>query len=120
MSKESKPNVNKEETFDLLEIRLGRIISVEDATNTPKQSYLIKVDFGKFGIKQTVGRFTNHPKEDLKDKNVLGVLNFGEREIGNYVSEFLLLGVQYPKEESGEATIVMPLAPDTKIGGKLF
>jgi len=115
-----KSIVNKEETFDKLEIRLGRIISIEDAANAPKQAYLIKVDFGKFGIKQTVGRFTNHSKENLKDKMVLGILNFEPREIGSNLSEFLLLGVQYPKAESGEATIITPLLIETKIGGKLF
>ncbi len=39
--------------------------------------------------------------------------------IGSTLSEFLCLGVQFPKADSGEATIVSPLA-DAKIGGKLF
>lgn len=119
MSQEIKSIVNKEETFDKLEIRLGCIISIEDAVGAPKQAYLIKVDFGKFGIKQTVGRFTQHSKEELKDKMVLGVLNFEPREIGSNISEFLLLGVQYPKADSGEATVITPLV-EAKIGGKLF
>lgn len=119
MSQEIKSIVNKEETFDKLEIRLGRIISIEDAVDAPKQAYLIKVDFGKFGTKQTVGRFTNHSKEELKDEMVLGVLNFEPREIGSNISEFLLLGVQYPKTDSGEATVITPLV-ETKVGGKLF
>jgi len=118
--KETKPVVNKEDTFDKLEIRLGRVISIEQAPDSPKQAYLIKVDFGKFGQKQTVGRFTMHTPEELMDKNVLGVLNFESREIGSSTSEFLLLGVQYPKADSGEATVITPLAPDVKIGGKLF
>ncbi|MFC1802331.1 tRNA-binding protein [Patescibacteria group bacterium] len=119
MSQEIKSIVSKEETFDKLEIRLGRIILVEEAIDSPKRSYLIKVDFGKFGIKQTVGRFTQHPQEELKDKIVLGVLNFEPRKIGLNISEFLLLGVQYPKADSGEATIITPLV-EPKIGGKIF
>lgn len=119
MSQETKEIVNKEETFDKLEIRLGKIISIEDAIEVPKKSYLIKADFGKFGIKQSVGRFTSHTKEELINKMILGVLNFGDREIGQYKSEFLLLGVQYPKAESGEATIITPLA-EAKLGSKLF
>ena len=116
---EEKLIANKEETFDLLEIRLGKIISVEEAIDAPKSAYFIKVDFGKFGIKQTVGRFTKHTKEELKDQMVFGVLNFGTREIGQYVSEFLLLGTQYPKADSGEATILVPLV-ETKVGSKMF
>lgn len=116
---EEKLTVSKEETFDKLEIRLGRVTVVEEALNTPKPAYLIKVDFGKFGIKQTVGRFTQHTKEELKNKMVMGVLNFASKQIGEHTSEFLLLGVQYPKAESGEATPVTPLV-ETKVGGKLF
>lgn len=116
---EEKSIVSKEETFDRLEIRLGRVISVEEALNTPKPSYLIKVDFGKFGSKQTVGRFTKHTIEELLNVMVMGVLNFAPRQIGEHASEFLLLGVQYPKAESGEATPFTSLI-EAKIGGKIF
>lgn len=119
MTDEIKPIVSKEETFDKLEIRLGRIISVILADDAPKPAYVIKADFGKFGIKTSVGRFTQHSPDELKDKLILGVLNFGSRQIGSTVSEFLCLGVQFPKADSGEATIITPLT-DAKIGGKLF
>lgn len=114
-----KPTVSKEETFDKLDIRLGRVLSVEMATDSPKPAYVIKADFGKYGVKTSVGRFTKHASEELKGKLILGVLNFEARAIGSTVSEFLCLGVQYPKADSGEATIITPLA-DAKIGGKLF
>lgn len=119
MTDEIKPIVSKEETFDKLEIRLGKIISVVLAVDVPKPAYVIKADFGKFGTKTSVGRFTGHTPEELKDKLIMGVLNFGSRQIGVTVSEFLCLGVQFPKADSGEATIISPLA-DAKIGGKLF
>lgn len=116
---EMKQQVSKEETFDKLEIRLGRIIEVEEATAAPKKAYKLKIDFGKFGIKTSIGRFCQHPKEDLKDKLVMGVLNFAPRQIGDIASEVLILGVQYPKAESGEATFITP-ACSAKIGSKLF
>ena len=119
MTDEIKPVVSKEETFDKLEIRLGKIISVTLAVDAPKPAYVIKADFGKFGIKTSVGRFTQHTPEELKDKLIMGVLNFNSRQIGSTVSEFLCLGVQFPKADSGEATIITPLS-DAKIGGKLF
>lgn len=116
---EEKPVVSKEETFDKLDIRIGRILSVETAVDAPKAAYVIKADFGKFGIRTSVGRFTQHSPAELKNKLILGILNFEPRMIGSVQSEFLCLGVQYPKAESGEATIITPVA-DAKIGGKLF
>lgn len=116
---DEKQMVLKEDTFDKLEIRLGRVIGVEEETAAPKKAYRIKIDFGKFGIKTSVGRFTQHQPEDMLDKLVLGILNFSPRQIGNTLSEVLVLGVQYPKAESGEATFITPFA-QAKIGGKVF
>lgn len=116
---EEKGIVSKEETFDKLEIRLGRVMSVEEESAAPKKAYKMKIDFGKFGVKTSVGRFTQHQAEEVKGKLVLGVLNFDPRQIGNTLSEVLILGVQYPKAESGEATFITPFA-EAKIGGKLF
>lgn len=122
MSEEIKPTVSKEDTFDKLEIRLGRITSVSLAPDAPKPAYIIKADFGKYGTRTSVGRFTRHTQDELLGKLILGVLNFGVREIGSTRSEFLCLGVQYPKADSGEATIVGPIGPiaEAKIGSKLF
>ncbi len=119
MSKETKPIVSKEETFDKLEIRLGRIISAEEEPSSPKPAYRLKVDFGKFGVKTSVGRFTKHSIEDMKGKLVLGILNFEPRMVGDTKSEVLVLGVQYPKADSGEATFITPAA-EAKVGGNLF
>lgn len=116
---DEKGIVSKEETFDKLEIRLGRVISVEEEPTAPKKAYKMKVDFGKFGIKTSVGRFTPHAPEEILDKLVLGILNFEPRQIGGTISEALILGVQYPKADSGAATFMTPAA-NAKIGGKLF
>lgn len=116
---DEKEIVSKEETFDKLEIRLGRVISVEKEPSAPKKAYKLKVDFGKFGIRTSIGRFTQHAPEEIKDKLVLGILNFSPGKIGDVTSDVLILGVQYPKADSGEATFITPAA-QAKIGGKLF
>lgn len=116
---DEKPVVSKEDTFDKLEIRVGRVISVEEEPTAPKKAYRLKIDFGKFGIKTSVGRFTQHSPEEILNKLVLGVLNFEPRQIGSTTSEVLVLGVQFPKVDSGEATFITPIA-EAKIGGKLF
>lgn len=119
MSKDIKSTVLKEDTFDKLDIRLGRVLSVEIEPSAPKKAYKLEIDFGKFGKKISIGRFTQHNEEELKGKLVLGVLNFEPRQVGDVISEVLVLGVQYPKADSGEATIITPLE-ETKVGGKLF
>ncbi|PLX72216.1 MAG: tRNA-binding protein [Desulfuromonas sp.] len=119
MAKETKPIVSFDGSFNTLDIRVGRIIEVEPATETPKPSYKMIVDYGKYGRRVSYGRFTQHPIEEVKDRLVLGVLNVGPKPMGSVVSEALILGVQYPKAESGEATFVSP-AVNAKIGSKLF
>ena len=119
MAKKTKPIVLYDESFDKLDIRVGRIIEVELETRTHKPTYKMMVDFGKFGKKISYGRFTNHPIEEVKDRLILGILNFESREMGPVLSEVLILGVQFPKADSGEATFVSP-AVNAKIGSKLF
>jgi tRNA-binding protein len=107
------------ETFGKVDIRAGRIVEAELETSTPKKTYRMTVDFGRFGRKVSYGRFTMHPVEELKGRLVMGVLNIGEKPMGPVVSEVLILGVQYPGADSGEATFVSP-AVDCKIGSRLF
>lgn len=119
MAKKTKPMVSPDESFDKLDIRVGIIVEVELETRTHKPTYKMLVDFGKYGKRISYGRFTKHPPEEVKDRRVLGVLNFEPRQMGPVTSEVLIIGVQYPKAESGEATFVSP-AVNAKIGSKLF
>jgi len=119
MAKETKAVVAFEESFDKLDIRVGRVIAVELEESSRKPTYKMIVDYGKYGERVSYGRFTCHPIDDVRDRLVLGVLNFEPRRMGTVVSEALILGVQYPKAESGEATFVSPAA-GAKIGSKLF
>jgi len=119
MASKLKQIVGYEASFALLDIRVGRVVEVELETRTHKQTYRMVVDFGKYGKRTSYGRFTCHPIEEVKGRLVLGVLNFEPRQMGPVTSEVLILGVQYPKAESGEATFVSP-AVDAKLGSKLF
>ena len=119
MAKDTKPVVAFDESFDKLDIRVGRVTDVTLETRTHQPTYRMTIDFGKFGTRVSYGRFTRHPPEEVKGRLVLGVLNFASRQMGPVTSEVLVLGVQYPKADSGEATFVSP-AVDAKIGSKLF
>lgn len=119
MPTELKPIVTFEESFERLDIRVGRITQVERETHTDKPTYKMHIDFGKFGSRVSYGRFTQHAETEVIGRLVLAVLNFEAKAMGPVVSEVLILGVQYPKAESGEATFVSPAA-NAKVGSKLF
>jgi len=119
MASELKTTVNFEESLGVLDIRVGRIISAEPCAKTPKPTYKMVIDFGKYGQRVSYGRFTAHPLDEVIGRQVLAVLNFPPRTMGEVVSEVLVLGVQYPGRDSGEATFVSP-AVTAKIGSKLF
>lgn len=119
MATELKAEVLKEGTFDKLDIRLGRVINAALEPSAPKKSYKLVIDFGKFGLKTSVARFTHHSIEDIKGRQVIAVLNFSPRQIGDITSEVLVLGIQYPKAESGEAAFMTP-ACEGKLGSKLM
>jgi tRNA-binding protein len=79
--------------FESLDLRVGKVISVEDS-KAKKPTYKITVDFGSdLGKKQTIGAFRNYTKEDLIGKLVIGLINVGERRMGEETSQFLMLGV---------------------------
>lgn len=91
--------------FEALDIRIGKIVTVEDA-QTKKPTYRITVDFGAdIGRKVSCGAYRNYTKEELLGKQIVGVLNFGTKQMGPEKSEFLILGV---KNEKGETIYLTP------------
>lgn len=106
------------EDFQKLDVRVGKIIEVEDFPEARKPAYKLKIDFGgEIGIKRSSAQLPqNYSKEDLKDKLVLGVVNFPSRQIGPVVSEVLTLGVP---DESGECVLITP-DKDAPVGGRLY
>ncbi len=106
------------ECFQKLDIRVGKIIEIEDFPEARKPSYKLKIDLGEeIGIKKSCAQLVkNYSKEDLKDKLVLCVVNFPPRQIGPATSEVLTLGVP---AEDGECILIEP-ERDVPIGGKLY
>ena len=105
------------EDFQKVDIRVGKIIKVEDYPEARKQSYKLKIDFGpEIGIKKSVGQFpANYTKEELHGKPVACVINFPPRQIGPALSEVLTLG--FP-DEQGNPILVIP-SKEVPLGGRL-
>ncbi len=107
------------EDFQKLDIRVGKIIEVNDFPEAKKPAYKLKIDFGsEIGIKNSsVQIVALYKKEELKDKLVMGVVNFPPRKIGPFESEVLTLGVP---DSEGKVILMTPDKDTPVIGGKLF
>jgi len=107
------------EDFAKLDIRVGKIISVDDFPEARRPAYKLIIDFGsEIGIKKSsVQIVTHYSKEELVGQLVLGVVNFPPRQIGPFISEVLTLGVP---DKDGEVVLVKPNDEKAVIGGKLF
>jgi len=103
--------------FEKVDIRVGRIISVEEFPQARKPAYKLHIDFGStLGIKRSSAQITKHyTKEQLLGMSVLAVVNFPPKQIGPFVSEVLTLGVP---DENGEVVLIQPSIP-VPAGGRL-
>lgn len=104
--------------FGKLDVRVGRIVAVEDFPEARKPAYRLRIDFGgEVGEKRSCAQLVkNYSKDDLQDKLVLGVVNLPPLKVGPAVSEVLTLGVP---DERGECVLVEP-GKDVPLGAKLY
>ncbi len=106
------------EDFKKLDIRVGKIISVDDFPEAKKPAFKLKIDFGaEIGIKTSSAQLPqNYSKEQLAGRLVLCVVNFPPRQIGPVLSEVLTLGVP---DGAGECILIRP-DKDVPLGGRLY
>ncbi len=96
--------------FEKVEIRVGRIVQADDFPKARKPAYQLKIDFGELGVKSSSAQITKHyQREELVGRHVLAVVNFPPRQIANFFSEVLTLGVV-----QGEGDIVL-IGPDRDV-----
>lgn len=101
--------------FDL-DIRVGKIIKVEDFEEAIKPAYKLEIDFGEaIGLKKSSAQITNYPKEDLLDRKVISVVNLGEKQVGPFISQCLVLG---SITKNNEVLLLSP-EPNAELGEKI-
>lgn len=82
------------EDFLKVDIRVGKIIEVNDFPKAKKPAYQLLIDFGELGVKKSSAQITDlYSKEELLHKQVNAIVNFKPRQIANFMSECLVLGV---------------------------
>ena len=98
------------EDFEKIDLRVGTIREVNDFPKAKKPAYQLIIDFGELGLKRSSAQITDrYTKEGLTGMQVIAVVNFAPKQIGNFVSECLVLGVYTDKKE------VVLLAPQQMV-----
>lgn len=105
------------EDFDALDMRVGRVVQVDDFPEARKPAYKLTIDFGELGLKRSSAQLTAlYSKDDLLGRLVVGVVNFPPRRIGPFVSEVLTLGV--PDDEG--RVVLLAIEREVPLGGRIF
>jgi tRNA-binding protein len=95
--------------FEKVEIRSGTILKVTEFPKAKKPAYQLTIDFGPLGIKQSSAQITYHySPEELLNRQVVAVVNFPPKQIANFFSECLVLGVY---DENNQVILLQPDKP---------
>ena len=79
--------------FAAVEMRVGRVVSVEDFPEARVPAWKLEIDFGvEIGRKRSSAQITNYSRAELEDTLVVAVVNFPPKQIGPFTSEVLVLG----------------------------
>ena len=107
------------EDFEKVDIRVGKIIEINDFPEAKKPAYKLKIDFGaEIGVKQSsVQAIGAHTKEKLLNSLVCCVINFQPKQIGPFTSEVLTLGF---KNNAGDGWVLIePKSASVELGSRL-
>ncbi|HXF81356.1 MAG TPA: tRNA-binding protein [bacterium] len=105
-----------QEEFERVEMRVGRIIAVDDFPKARKPSYRLTIDFGPYGVKRSSAAVRPfYTKEALLGRQVICVVNFPPKQIADFRSEVLTLGVM---EHGGRIVLLQPDG-EAELGGRI-
>lgn len=102
--------------FAKVDMRVGKIVKVEDFPEAVKPAYKLYIDFGELGVKRSSAQITNYKKEELVGRQVICVVNFAPKQIGPFVSEVLTLGAE---RDEGGYELLRP-DPEAKLGKRIY
>ncbi len=103
--------------FDRIDMRVGRIVGVEDFPEARKPAWKLRIDFGEqLGEKRSSAQVTNYSREELEGRLVIAVVNFPPRRIGPVTSEVLVLGAP---DANGNVILLEPES-EVPLGGRIF
>ena len=87
------------EEFMQIDMRVGRVVSVDDFPEARNAAWKLEIDFGpEVGVKRSSAQIKHYPREELEGRLVVGVVNFPPRRIATFDSEVLVLGAIDPEK----------------------
>ena len=102
--------------FLAVDMRVGRVLAVEEFPEARKPAWKLTIDFGaEIGTKRSSAQITNYARAELEGRLVVGVVNFPPRQIGPVRSEVLVLGAS---DEEGRVILLEPRS-DVPIGSRI-
>lgn len=105
----TQPEISWEQ-FEAIEMRVGRVVAVEDFPEARRPAWKLEIDFGpEIGRRRSSAQITNYARDELEDTLVVAVVNFPPKRIGPFVSEVLVIGAL--DDEQG----VVLLRPDREV-----
>src|SRR5215467_12640803 len=104
--------------FELVDMRVGRVMRVEDHPRARKPAYKLWIDFGpELGVKASSAQIVaNYSKQDLMDRQVICAVNLGLRNIAGFMSQVLTLGVS---DDAGNVVLLQP-ANVVPLGSRIY
>ncbi len=100
-----------------VEMRVGRVIEARPHPRARKPAYILKIDFGEYGVKTSSAQITDlYTPEELVGRTVVCVTNLPPKNIAGVVSEVLVLGVP---DEKGRVVLLSP-DHDVPLGAEVF
>jgi len=102
--------------FLKIEMRVGRVISVEEFPEAKKPAWKLRVDFGQaIGVKNSSAQVKNYSKEELLGRLVVAVVNFAPKKVAGFESEVLVMGAVEP---DGRVVLLKPDS-EAKLGDRI-
>jgi tRNA-binding protein len=101
--------------FAAVDMRVGRIVEVEDFPEARRPAWKLRVDFGpELGVKRSSAQIKNYPREALEGRLVVAVVNFPPRQIGPVRSDVLVLGTY-----SDDGVLLLAPEPNAALGDRV-
>jgi tRNA-binding protein len=104
------------EEFQRIDMRVGRILSVEEFPEARNPAWKLEIDFGpEVGVKRSSAQITHYTREELLERLVIGVVNFPPRRIATFESEVLVLGAL----DDSKGVVLLQPDQECSVGDKI-
>ena len=92
--------------FEKIDIRVGTVTEVKKFPKAKKPAYKLTIDFGELGIKQSSAQITQfYSAESLVGRQIIAVVNFPPKQIADFFSECLVLGIY---DKNNDVVLIQP------------